>query len=54
MLKSKRNFAFAGKTYFVGDPIPKEIASQVDPSFVETPEPAKTKYTSPTKLSEGE
>jgi hypothetical protein len=53
MFKSKRNFAYAGKTYFVGDPIPKEIASQVDPSFVETPEPAKTKHT-PTKLSEGE
>ena len=53
MLKSKRNFAFAGKTYFVGDPVPKEIADQVDPSFVETPAPVKIKHT-PTKLSKGE
>ncbi len=54
MFKSTRNFAYAGKTYFVGDTIPKETASLVDPSFVEKTEPAKDKHTPTTEISEGE
>jgi len=54
MFKSKRNFAYAGKTYFVGDTIPKEIAGKVDASFVENTTPAKPKQDTSTTLSEGE
>jgi len=53
MLKSKRNFAYAGNTYFVGDTIPDNIAAKIDPSFVEKPKPTKIEST-PTNISEGE
>lgn len=50
MYKALKNFAYTGKTYFVGDEVPHQVAKAVDSSLTEKPK-AKTK---PTEISEGE
>ena len=50
MYKALKNFAYIGKTYFVSDEVPHQVAKAVDSSFTEKPK-AKTK---PTEISEGE
>jgi hypothetical protein len=58
MLKASKNFAYSGKTYFVGDEVPANVAAAVDASFVvgtkspeEKPKAKKTTYTN---ILEGE
>jgi len=50
MYKAIKNFAYSGKTYFVGDEVSPQVATVVDPSLTEKPK-AKNK---PTEISEGE
>ncbi|MCJ8335958.1 MAG: hypothetical protein MJH10_17240 [Epibacterium sp.] len=33
MIKATKNFAYSGKTYFVGDEVPTHVAEAVDDSF---------------------
>ena len=40
-MKSTTNFAYVGRTYFVGDEVPAEIAKAVDPSWTEEPKATK-------------
>lgn len=42
MLKAKKNFAYAGKTYFVDDEVPANVAAAVDASYTEKPKAKKT------------
>lgn len=44
MNKATKNFAYCGKTYFVGDNVPDKVAKAVDPSFVEKPKVTKPLY----------
>lgn len=44
MLKAKKNFAYAGKTYFVGDEVPANVAAAVDASCTEKPKAKNTIY----------
>jgi hypothetical protein len=53
MYKAMQNFAFVGKTYFVGDEVPAQVAMAVDPSFTEQEKP-KAKKTIIEDISEGE
>lgn len=48
MPKSTSNFAYDGKTYFVGDEVPAKVASAVDSKYTEKPKPKKP------EISEGE
>lgn len=50
MYKALKNFAYSGKTYFVGDEVPHQVATAVDSSMTEKPK-AKVK---PIEISEGE
>ena len=54
MYKAKKNFAAAGKTYFVGDEVPAQVAKAVDTSLVEQPKAKKTTQYTPEDISEGE
>lgn len=51
MYKATKNFAFVGRTYFVGDEVPANVAMAVDPSYTEKP---KAKKTTTEDISEGE
>lgn len=42
MPKVTKNFAYAGKTYFVGDEVPAHVAAAVDASYTEKPKAKKT------------
>lgn len=42
MYKATKNFAHAGKTYFVGDEVPAQVAKAIDASYVEKPKAKKT------------
>jgi len=42
MYKATKNFAYVGKTYFVGDEVPAKVATAVDPSYTKKPEAKKT------------
>lgn len=42
MYKATKNFAYGGKTYFVGDVIPAHVAAAVDASLTEKPKAKKT------------
>jgi hypothetical protein len=53
MYKATKNFACIGKTYFVGDEVPANVAMAVDPSFTEQEKP-KAKKTIIEDISEGE
>ena len=44
MIKANKNFAYSGKTYFIGDEVPANVAAVVDPSCTEQPK-AKNKTT---------
>lgn len=35
MIKATKNFAYSGKTYFVGDEVPANVATALDPSYTE-------------------
>jgi len=48
MYKASKNFAYAGKTYFVSDEVPAKVATAVDPRFTEKPKAKKI------EISEGE
>tara|TARA_R110000782_G_scaffold193682_1_gene283279 strand:+ start:150 stop:308 length:159 start_codon:yes stop_codon:yes gene_type:complete len=52
MIKASKNFAYSGKTYFVGDEVPANVATAVDPTCTEKPK-AKIKPTF-TNTLEGE
>jgi hypothetical protein len=52
-MKSTRNFAYVGRTYFVGDEVPAEIAKVLDPSWTEKPKATKKSTHTNTPL-EGE
>ena len=52
MIKASKNFAYSGRTYFVGDEVPANVATAVDPTCTEKPK-AKKKTTFTTTL-EGE
>jgi hypothetical protein len=52
MYKATKNFAFTGKTYFVGDEVPPQVATALDPSYTEKPKASKPTYTK--DISEGE
>ena len=52
MIKASKNFAYSGKTYFIGDEVPTQVAKAVDSSLTEQLK-AKTKPTH-TKTLEGE
>jgi len=61
MYKALKNFAFAGKTYFVGEDVPANVATTLDATLVEASKPVSTpkKTYTPTKigtdvLNEGE
>jgi len=51
MIKAIKNFAYSGKTYFVGDEVPANVATAVDPSHTEKP---KAKKQTLTTILEGE
>jgi len=51
MYKAKQNFAYAGKTYFVGDEVPQTVASTLSTDLVSKP---STKKTETYDTSEGE
>ncbi|MCJ8336462.1 MAG: hypothetical protein MJH10_19890 [Epibacterium sp.] len=53
MIKATKNFAYSGKTYFVGDEVPPHVAKAVDDSFTGQLE-AKTKKPTRTKTLKGE
>jgi hypothetical protein len=53
MIKATKNFAYVGKTYFVGDEVPANVAAAVDASCTEKAEP-KAKKTTYTNILEGE
>tara|TARA_R110000782_G_scaffold159352_2_gene251495 strand:- start:512 stop:673 length:162 start_codon:yes stop_codon:yes gene_type:complete len=53
MIKAIKNFAYSGKTYFVGDEVPANVATVVDPSCTEQPK-AKKKSTYTNITLEGE
>jgi len=42
MHKAKQNFAYAGKTYFVGDEVPQTVASTLSTDLVSKPSTKKT------------
>lgn len=52
MTKATKNFAYEGRTYFVGDEVPANVATALDPSYTEKPK-AKKKSTD-TNILEGE
>ena len=52
MIKANKNFAYSGKTYFIGDEVPANVAAAVDPSCTEQPKAKKTTYTN--TILEGE
>jgi len=51
MLKATQNFAYSGKTYFVDDEVPAEVAEAVGASYTEKLEAKKT---TTKDISEGE
>ena len=53
MIKATKNFAYSGRTYFVGDEVPANVAATLDPSYTEKPK-AKNKPTFTTTTLEGE
>lgn len=53
MYTAKQNFAFVGKTYFVGDEVPAHVATTVDPALTEKPRAKKTNVITE-EISEGE
>ena len=53
MPKATKNFAYVGKTYFVGDEVPANVATAVDASYTEKAEPKAKKQTY-TDILEGE
>lgn len=52
MIKATKNFAHSGKTYFVGDEVPANVATALDSSYTEKPKAKKT--TTFTNTLEGE
>ena len=52
MTKATKNFVCSGKTYFIGDEVPANIAKAVDPSCTEKPKAKKTTHTN--TILEGE
>ena len=52
MIKASKNFAYSGKTYFVGDEVPANVAKALDPTYMEKPKAKKT--TTFTNTLEGE
>lgn len=42
MPKAIKNFAYVGKTYFVGDEVPETVAAALDDSYTEKPKAKKT------------
>lgn len=42
MQKATKNFAYSGKTYFIGDEVPAIVAAAVEASFTEKPKANKT------------
>jgi len=53
MYKAKQNFAFSGKTYFVGDEVPTHVAESVSTALTEKPR-AKKSPMPIEEISEGE
>jgi hypothetical protein len=53
MYKAKQNFAFVGKTYFVGDEVPAHVAATVAPALTENLRAKKTNVITE-EISEGE
>ena len=53
MIKATKNFAYSGRTYFVGDEVPANVAATLDPSYTEKPK-AKNKPTYTNITLEGE
>jgi len=52
MTKATKNFVYSGKTYFIGDEVPANVAKAVDPSCTEKPKAKKTIHTN--TILEGE
>jgi|TARA_R110000803_G_scaffold104062_1_gene172197 hypothetical protein len=52
MINAQKNFVYSGKTYFVGDEVPANVATAVDPSCTEKPKAKKITLT--TNILEGE
>lgn len=51
MHTAKKNFAYNGETYFVGDKVPAKVAKALDASFTKKPTSTKTEIT---EIPEGE
>jgi hypothetical protein len=52
MTKANKNFVYSGKTYLIGDEVPANVATAVDPSCTEKPKAKKPTYTN--TILEGE